>query len=310
MRLALLVLLLAVQDLSTRFAPSRQDSITEEQAKSVCSTELKRVEWTLSESARERFKKATGVDAPARVVVYEGRANITGDGEMHVVVFAIPIAWGKEKATLGVAVAPGARMIGRAKLLDRDPVEFTKQFFGYPYDEASVERPRGDLDALLKKDDKQVRAMLAVKKAMREMVVLDEALAAKMDAGKATVDDVKAITQLFIDAEKAAPDAAFLGGRTKDFGERLAAARVMLETLEKNIKTAKAKDAAAAFRGSCQGCHGGYLGAFRRARGDAGLGNGYFRSDFDLKGDPKLDDAAEEAIAKAVRAAALLAGSK
>jgi hypothetical protein len=292
---------------------------TEEQAKALfaSATDLKRVERELTADQRERFEKATGREAPAKVSCVEARAKVMGDAPVRVVLVVVAIETPAGPAKLGVCIAPDASSLVRVRLLDHaepkgtETSAFFRQFFLYAY--AAAERPWSDLDAARKKaddGDRKLRALFAMKKAMRALALLDESLGAKLEAGKAGADDARAIAKLFDDVEK--EDLSFIGAaRAKALAASLANAKSMVGEVEAALKAGrleKAKTAAAAFRDSCNGCHGGSMAPFQQARADAGISNGLFRPDFDLLPDPKLDDKIEEAVAKGVKAAVLLVG--
>ena len=309
MRVSLLLLLLLPQE------------TTEEQAKAVfaSATDLKRVERTLSAAQRERFAKATGRDAPEKISYVEARAKVMGEAPVRVAIIVVAIETPAGPAKLGICIAPDASSLVRARLIDHaepkgtETSAFFRQFFLYAYAADSVAKPWSDIDAARKKaddGDKKLRALFAMKKAMRALARLDESLGAKLEAGKATVEDARAILKLFDDVAK--EDTTFIGAaREKALAASLANAKSMLGDVEAALKAGrmeKAKTAAAAFRDSCNACHGGSMAAFQQARADAGISNGFFRPDFDLLPDSKLDDRIEEAVAKGVKAAVLLVG--
>jgi hypothetical protein len=296
--------------------------LSEPQAKAVVPTirDLERAEIEPDAKARERFKAATGAEAPERVVVWRGRARLTAGEPLRIEMVAVPIRTPKGPATLGVAVADGsvvgARLLEHAEAKGTETADFFRQFFLYAYSRDAIARPASDLDGAMKraaegKDDgaRRLRPLFELRRIMRRMVELNDLLADRLLAGKATAEDAREVAALFDGAPAALEEAAFLGGRAKELAAEFAKARKMAQDVEGHLKAgraAKAKEAATAFRSMCNGCHGPYLGAFARAREEAGLGNGYFRPGFDLQPDPKLDDAIEGAVANGVRAAVLI----
>jgi hypothetical protein len=296
--------------------------LTEPQAKAVVPTvrDLERTERTLDARARERFKAATGAEAPERVVVWRGRARLTAGEPLAVEIVAVPIRTPKGAATLGIAAADGSvagvRLLEHAEAKGTEGADFFRQFFLYAFSRDAIARPVSTLEAAMKRaadgndaEARRLRPLFELRRIMRRMVERNDDLADKLLAGKATAEDAREVAALFDGAPAALEDAAFLGERAKALAAEFEKAKRMAQEVEGHLKAgraSKAKETATAFRSMCNVCHGPYLGAFARAREEAGLGNGYFRPGFDLQPDPKLDDAIEEAVAKGVRAAVLI----
>ncbi|MBI2933601.1 MAG: hypothetical protein HYY16_18315 [Planctomycetes bacterium] len=303
-----------------------QEDLTEELAAEIApdASGLVRKEGKLGDAARAKFKTAMGVEAPAKVVYFEGEAELlTGEsGKLEKVrICVVPLKTKKGGGQLGVCVAPAVNTIVgvTVKMGDQEfeEVPFFMQFTSYDYSSDAIGRPMSHLDATLKKaaqaaDDEQknLRGLVAQQQLMRRIQISSDTLSGKLERQEASTAEAKELKKVFDAVDKSIADLKFFSAKDKkDFGEWMTESRASLADIEAGMGAGdmeKAQEGNRRLLTACNKCHTAYETLFREKREPLGLGTGYFRADFDLGTDPGVDGELQKAAASAVRKAVLM----
>jgi hypothetical protein len=322
------VALLAALALTSGWSPDRQDDVVK---KIVPDAEkVRKVQKKLSPQAREKIEKALGeklADAELTLPLYECYSTVPAVSSMEktrCLVCIVTVKGAKGPIRLGVAVATLESTLHAVRILENgddkgiESKHFLAQFDGLEYT-PNLYNPPGELASNLKKaqgsDDaaKELDALIRTNSLMRAMGVSWNRMLEKIDKkDKSAADDALAVDKAFEESLRVLPNAKFLKPTQHDrFKQYATGARTDLGQIKDMVQGGKFDDA---YRKTgeidsqrCAKCHGSYRRAFREARFEKNVGNGYFSTKLEVAvPDPKLE-ASYQAVATGIRKAILLA---
>lgn len=313
MRLVLFALLLAPQeDVVKKVVPEAE--------------KIKKTAKKLAPAAKDKIEKVLGEKldpADLAATVWECYATVPKVSSMDktaVRVVALTAKGPKGPIKVGVSVASLEKTIHAVRILenaDDKAVEakgFLFQFEGFEFTDSLFNAP-DVLKAAMGKAaaDKELDAVIRMSVLMRALEPVFLRLQERLDKkDKAALDDAALVDGMLDETGKLLAHAGFLKASQVDkFKAFLAGGRQHVADIKKEAAAGRFEEA---YRKageldsqSCSRCHGAYRRAFREARVERQVGNGYFTTKLDIGGPDPAADAAYQAVGKAVRKAVMIA---
>ncbi|HEX7898942.1 MAG TPA: hypothetical protein VF950_14360 [Planctomycetota bacterium] len=321
MRIALVVLLLPA--LSEVEGAPQEDIVK----KIVSDAEkIKKTAKKLAPASKDKVEKALGEKLDAAdlaATIWECYATVPKVSSMDktlVRALVVTAKGPKGPIKVGVSVASLESTIHTVKILENgddkavESSRFLSQFQGFEYT-PNVFNGGDVLKAAFAKAgaDKELDAAIRMISVMRAMEPVYERLNERLEKkDKAAAEDVAELDKHFDESLRLLANAAFLKASQADkFKTFASGGKQYLADMRALIGGGKFDDA---YRKageldaqSCSRCHGAYRRAFREARLERQVGNGYFSTQLDIAAPDKASEASYQAVGKAVRKAVLIA---